>query len=228
MENNEAHSNKAATDVSKEESFGETAREDLTKMGGVEERILKALSALTQQIASLEQKMEQQTEELRMELKTDLGDMASAVTDPAVFQWSLENIDRCNCIVFWFPWDHPNVYSSLIHLGIQLGRFPMTGKAIFVGVHPKNKEKKLIFDFVKASVPSAYIANNVDKLVDKVVSWICTGVMPANSQTSSSGDSASFHPTEQLKEGAMEKNGKEDRKEKTRDGKKRSKSKTRK
>lgn len=104
--------------------------------------------------------------------------------------WELDHLEKCNCVLFWFPWNHPNVTASLLQLGQQLGSWNVSGKAIFVGVHPKNKDKKLIYDFVRFNATSAYVGTNLDKLIEKVASWIHTGSMPTNSQSSSSDDTS--------------------------------------
>ena len=38
--------------------------------------------------------------------------------------WEMEAIERCNCVVFWFPWDHPNITICLLQLGKELVNGP--------------------------------------------------------------------------------------------------------
>jgi len=130
--------------------------------------------------------------------------------------WEMEAIERCNCVVFWFPWDHPNITICLLQLGKELGKWAMSRKAIFIGIHPKNKDRKIILDFVKTAAPAAYVGSNLDKLVQHLINWVHTGVMPANSQTSSSGESSiEIQDQQQQQRPAEDKKQKKDKEKKS-------------
>lgn len=106
----------------------------------------------------------------------------------AQFSWEYEHFERSNCVVFWFPWEtslSPGMF-------LQLGRCSMaTGKMVFIGIHSRNRDKKVIFEFVKSTMPHAYVTSSLEKLGSSIAYWCSTGKMPVESNSSSSSDSNS-------------------------------------
>jgi len=99
------------------------------------------------------------------------------------FTWELEHMEKSNCVVFWFPWD----VSTNPGMFLQLGRCSLGNKAVFVAIHSRNKDKKIIYEFVKSTIPQAFVTSSVEKLGDHLLGWITTGIMPeSNSQGSHS------------------------------------------
>jgi len=108
--------------------------------------------------------------------------------------WELDHFEKSNCVAFWFPWEQHNVATTLL----QLGRSSAVGKYMFVGIHSRNANKKIIYEFVKRCSANAYVTSSLEKLGVAVANWAATGRMPeTNSQGSSSDE------TNSVKEGGL-------------------------
>ena len=106
-------------------------------------------------------------------------------------EWEMEYLEQCNIGVFWFPWDHPNVHTTLM----QLGRCTATKDIIFVGVHSNNKHRKMIHEFIRVTFPQIPVSSTLDKLCNHILHWIHTGTICKSTSDSGSVQSASlsFH-----------------------------------
>lgn len=123
----------------------------------------------------------------RISLKEDSLD--GSIKKDAQFTWELDHLERSNCAVFWFPWDQ----HSSPGMFLQLGRLSTGAKHVFIGIHSRNRDKKIIYEFVKTMLPSAYVTSSLEKLGASVANWCSTGKMPeSNSSGSSDSNSITF------------------------------------
>ena len=63
---------------------------------------------------------------------------------------------------------------------------------MFVGIHSRHKDKKIIYEYIKTYVPNAFVTSSFDKLVISLTSWVVTGKMPDSRSSGSSDDAASM------------------------------------
>lgn len=105
----------------------------------------------------------------------------------AQFSWELEHLNRSNCAIFWFPWDEDKNIAGTF---LQLGSCSHSAKNVFVGIHSRHKNKKILYEYIKSFVPNAYVTSNFDKLVNNVVSLSLTGRMPETTSSGGSGGSS--------------------------------------
>jgi Nucleoside 2-deoxyribosyltransferase like len=106
------------------------------------------------------------------------------------FSWELEYLEKSSCAVYNFVWEH----TPMIGPFLQLGSFSSSQKPLFVCIHPRNKDKKTIYEFIKTTSSNAYVTSNIEKLGNSIVNWIITGRLPENnSQGSLSDDAASVY-----------------------------------
>lgn len=110
----------------------------------------------------------------------DTTDSSEDSTVHNQFSWEMEHFEKSNCIVFWFPWDNSNNIGSYL----QLGRCSTMGKNVFVGIHSRNKDKKTIYEFVRMTIPHAYITSKMTNLVKHISNWVVTGRMPESTNSS--------------------------------------------
>ena len=92
-----------------------------------------------------------------------------------VFEWQLEQLHHCECILFHLNWNEKESSAETMML---LGLAAATNRNVFITIHQSNKDKLSVWKFVRAACPNAYISTSLEKTITKVVGYTTTGQMP--------------------------------------------------
>lgn len=100
---------------------------------------------------------------LQLNPRRDNFDVAKESESVAQIHWEDRHLKRSNSILFWFP----NETLCPITL-FELGKYLLSDKNLFVGVHPEYKRKLDVYTQVAIERPQLQIVNTVDDLAQQI------------------------------------------------------------
>lgn len=84
-----------------------------------------------------------------------------------MLEWENAYIDRCQAVMFWFPWE-----SSCAESMFQLGRLARDRRIVlFVGAHPNYRCRESLVQLMKYVRPEVLVASTFEKLMSQLVGW---------------------------------------------------------
>jgi len=81
--------------------------------------------------------------------------------------WEYKHLRTASAILFWFP--EETICPIVLY---ELGAWSMTGKPLFVGIHPNYLRKRDVEIQTKLVRPDIQITNSLPHLINQVVAWV--------------------------------------------------------
>jgi Nucleoside 2-deoxyribosyltransferase like len=85
----------------------------------------------------------------------------------AQIEWEHIHLRKATAISFWFPCETLNPIVLY-----ELGAWSMTGKKLFVGVHPDYQRKQDVFIQTALARPDVQVVTGLDQLAQEIMSWV--------------------------------------------------------
>jgi len=93
-----------------------------------------------------------------------IGDPGAALNQ---IRWEHQQLRKATAILFWFPCE--TVCPIVLY---ELGAWSMTGKPLFVGVHPDYERKQDVEIQTGLVRPDIVIVKSLNKLAGQVIAWM--------------------------------------------------------